>query len=138
LKKFYENVVNDIKILGNLEKGNKDNEHDFVRSLLTKDEEVKEGINQDFLTIEQKLKLLQLKNNTIKRLAKSEKEENPFQIESSLAMTEDEMPKNINTIKEVFIKEESDVSMKDNSILFKEPLKKSIEEPKEENDWFLD
>ena len=84
--------MNDIKILDNREKGREDQEHQFVRDLITKEENVSEQTSQN-LTIDERLELLQLKNKTMEHLSKSKTSEDTelMKLESSLAFTEDEI-----------------------------------------------
>lgn len=94
-KKFYDGVVNDIKGLGSKEKDEESKEHDFVKDLLTREEDTKEE-KSGFLTIDERLELLKLKKQTMEHLSKDKKlGQNTMKLESSLAFTEDEISERI-------------------------------------------
>ncbi|CAI2380201.1 unnamed protein product [Moneuplotes crassus] len=94
-KKFYNGVLNDIKTLDSKEKGEESKEHEFVKQLLTRDEDAKE-VNNDNLTIDERLQLMRLKNKTMEHLSKDKNlGENTMKLESSLAFTEDEISERI-------------------------------------------
>ena len=120
LKRFYEEVVNDIKVLGNSEKENEDKENEFVRDLMTKENDNNDKEEEKYLTIDQKLKLIQLKNNTMKNLSNDTEHEHTEsrKLESSLAFTEDEINERIEWAKEQLLKffEESNDSFNTTSI----------------------
>lgn len=69
------------------------------------EEEEKEGIDQNNLTIEEKLALLQLKNSTLQHLAQVKHEDPKIsrKLQSSLAFTEDEIHDRIECAKEEII-----------------------------------
>jgi hypothetical protein len=101
-RKFYDDIYNDIKALRNKEMDRNDQEEKFIKELVIReDEEEKDSISNQHLTIEERLALLQLKNNTLRHLSKmnEDKENLNYKLQSSLAFTEDEIEDRIASAK---------------------------------------